>query len=95
MKLEHERSSHLQSKDKIRVLEALEERMKIEIENLSKKVQFFKASTLKATHATDSQVAAHCSLIETSQVKAQLSSLMKQVVQFREIHRKEKHHIHQ
>lgn len=38
MKLERERSSHLQSKEKIRVLEALEERMKIEIDNLSKKV---------------------------------------------------------
>ena len=66
MKLEHERAQHLASKEKIRVLEALEERMKIEIENLSKKVSFFKASTLKATNASDSQVAAHCSLIETS-----------------------------
>lgn len=83
----------MQSKDKIRVLEALEERMKIEIDNLSKKVQFFKASTLKATHATDSQVAAHCSLIETSHVKEQLQRLMKQVRQYKEVHRREKDHI--
>jgi hypothetical protein len=60
---------------------------------LSKKVSFFKASTLKATNATESQVAAHCSLIETSQVKAQLNFLKKQVAKFRKIHKKEKAHI--
>lgn len=89
-KLEIERCSHMKSKEKVRVLEALEERMQIEIENLSKKVQFFKASTLKATHASESQVASHCSLIETSQVKAQLRDLMKEVIKYKEVHKKEK-----
>jgi hypothetical protein len=92
-KLENERTCHMNSKDKIRVLEALEERMKIEIDNLSKKVQFFKASTLKATNATESQVNAHCSLIETSHIKEQLYAVMKRLSKYKEVHRKEKEHI--
>ena len=89
-KLELERSSHLSSKDKIRVLEALEERMKIEIDNLSKKVSFFKASTLKATHASESQIAAHCSLIETTQLKSSVAQLLRQTKSMKDQYRKER-----
>lgn len=89
-KLEMERSAHLSSKDKIRVLEALEERMRIEIDNLTKKVSFFKASTLKATHASESQIAAHCSLIETTQLKTSVGHLLRQLKQMKDHYRKEK-----
>ena len=64
--------------------------MRIEIDNLTKKVSFFKASTLKATHASESQIAAHCSLIETTQLKNSVGHLLRQLKQMKEHHRKEK-----
>jgi hypothetical protein len=83
-KMETERSAHMETKEKLRISEEFQERMQIEIDNLNKKVNFFKANTYgrkgadSSANVSDDQEPA-CSLIETTNLKNGLKCLIQRL----------------
>lgn len=89
-KLDVERAEHRNTKDKLRVILENEERMSIEIENLNKKVKFFKANTYSRSSNCEAKNSQRMSLIETSSIKKSLKYLFEKVRSFKIQHNKEK-----
>lgn len=91
-KLEFERIEHRKTKDRLRGCLEKEERMLIQIDNLSKKVKFFKANSQSKsnTKKKENEKEENFSLIETTKIKQYIAYLLDKVRTIKIQHNKEK-----
>lgn len=92
-KFDVERAEHRNTKEKLREVLENEERMSIEVDNLRKKVQFFKANTYSRSSTCESKNEHRMSLIETSSIKKSLKYIFEKLRNFKMQHSKEKHQL--
>lgn len=89
-KLDFERVEHRKTKEDLRICLENEENMLIQIDNLSKKVKFFKANTYSKPNSSQKKSSERVSLIETSRIKQYIRLLTDKVKALKIQHKKEK-----